>query len=175
MLRERFWQGKRVLVTGHTGFKGGWLSKVLLNCGAEISGISLEPASSPNLFESLGLKNSVRNHFFDIRDFGKVKEALKKEKPEIVFHLAAQPLVRESYEDPLNTFGTNIIGTANILQAIKETDTVRSAVIITTDKVYEEYPSREYKEEDKLGGHDPYSSSKAAARRTPIRFMKPPT
>jgi CDP-glucose 4,6-dehydratase len=151
------------LITGHSGFKGGWLAKTLLNCEAEIIGLSLKPASSPNLFESLGLNDAVKNYFFDIREFEKVKDVVEKEKPEIVFHLAAQPLVRASYDDPLCTFETNIIGTANVLQAVKEVGCVRSVVIITTDKVYEDDPSREYEEEDKLGGHDPYSSSKAAA------------
>jgi len=163
---QKFFRNKKILITGHSGFKGSWLAKTLLDCDADITGIALEPASKPNLFDPLGLKKSVKNYFFDIRDFAKIKGVIEKERPEIIFHLAAQPLVRESYDDPLHTFGTNIIGTANILQATKETETVRSAVIVTTDKVYEEErgePLHEYKEDDKLGGHDPYSSSKAAA------------
>jgi len=160
-----FFKGKRVLITGHTGFKGAWLAEILLNCGAKVSGIGLKPGTyPPNLFGLLRLKNKINSHFADIRNFKKLKEVVFKEKPEIVFHLAAQPLVRKSYDDPLHTLETNIIGTANVLQAIKEFGKVRSAVIITTDKVYKnKYPSRAFKEEDELGGRDPYSASKAAA------------
>ncbi|MBA3047740.1 CDP-glucose 4,6-dehydratase [Patescibacteria group bacterium] len=161
---QKKFKNKKILITGHTGFKGAWLSQILLNWGACITGISLKPTTSPNLFNPLKIKNKINNYFTDIRDFKKIKEIVKKEKPEIVFHLAAQPIVRESYDRPLYTFETNIIGTANILEAIKETNTVRSAVIITTDKVYKNNESgRPFKEGDKLGGDDPYSASKAAA------------
>jgi len=159
-----FFQNKRILITGHTGFKGSWLTQILLNWGAKVSGIALEPNTKPSLFQSLELEKKIRNNFCDIRNFKKISEIIKREKPEIVFHLAAQALVRESYDNPLYTFETNIMGTSNILQAIKETDTVRAAVIITTDKVYENKESGlPFKENDKLGGHDPYSASKAAA------------
>jgi len=159
-----FYQNKRILITGHTGFKGAWLTQILLNWGSHVVGIALKPATSPNLFNSLDIKKHINNYFVDIKNFTKVKEIIQKEKPEIVFHLAAQPLVRDSYDNPLYTFETNIMGTANILQAIKETNTVRAAVIITTDKVYENKESdRPFKENDKLGGYDPYSASKAAA------------
>jgi CDP-glucose 4,6-dehydratase len=158
------YRNKKVLITGHTGFKGSWLAKILLNWGAEVSGISLPPNTDPNLFDALKIKKEIKNHFADIRDFAKVKEIIKKEKPEIIFHLAAQPIVRESYNDPLYTFDTNIMGTANVLQAIKETETVKASVMITTDKVYKNNESgRPFKEEDSLGGYDPYSSSKAGA------------
>jgi len=161
---QEFSKDEKVLITGHTGFKGGWLTQVLLNWGAKVSGIALEPNTDPSLFELLGIEKKISNHFTDIRDFKKVKEIFVKEKPEIVFHLAAQPLVRDSYDDPLYTFETNILGTANVLQTIKEVGGVKSAVIITTDKVYaEEDKASGYREDDKLGGYDPYSSSKAAA------------
>ncbi len=161
---QKFFKNKKVLVTGHTGFKGGWLTQVLLNCGAKVSGIALKPDTIPNLFTALQLKNKVNNYFVDIRNFKKIKEVIKKEKPEIIFHLAAQPLVRQSYEDSLYTFETNILGTANILEAIKETSGVRAGVIITTDKVYKNQETgRPFVEDDALGGYDPYSASKAAA------------
>lgn len=159
-----FFKNKKVLITGHTGFKGSWLSRILLNWGANITGIALRPNTMPNLFNLIKIKTNIKNYFCDIRDFKKVKEIFLEEKPEILFHLAAQPLVRDSYDDPLYTFETNIIGTANILEAVKEVGGVKSAVIITTDKVYEEKESTSYyKETDKLGGYDPYSSSKAGA------------
>ncbi len=157
-------KNKKVLITGHTGFKGSWLSKILLNWGAEVSGIALKPHTSPSLFDALKIKGEIKNYFADIRDFDKIRRIIVREKPEIVFHLAAQPIVRESYENPLYTFETNIVGTANILHAIKEAGTVKAAVMITTDKVYRNNESgRPFKEEDHLGGHDPYSASKAAA------------
>ncbi|MDK2789587.1 MAG: CDP-glucose 4,6-dehydratase [Methanothermococcus sp.] len=160
----KFFKGKKILITGHTGFKGSWLTQILLNFGADIVGCSLEPTTNPNLFDILDLGSRIKNYFEDIRDYHRIKEIIEKEKPEIVFHLAAQPLVRDSYDDPLFTYETNIIGTANVLQAIKETKCVKSAVIITTDKVYE---NKEwiwaYRENDELGGYDPYSTSKACA------------
>lgn len=161
---QSFFRNKKVLITGHTGFKGSWLTQILLNWGADIIGIALMPSTDPSLFYLLDIKKHINNYFADIRNFKKVKEIILKEKPEIVFHLAAQPLIRDSYDDPLYTFETNIIGTANVLQAIKEFGGAKSAVIITTDKVYEEKGRAcYYKESDKLGGYDPYSSSKAGA------------
>jgi CDP-glucose 4,6-dehydratase len=160
-----FYKNKKILITGHSGFKGSWLTKIFVNWVAEVTGISLRPATFPNMFEVLELSDKIQaNYFADIRDFSKIKEIFIKEGPEIVFHLAAQPIVRDSYDDPLATYSTNILGTANVLQAIKEVSCVKSAVIITTDKVYEnserDYP---FKETDALGGYDPYSASKAAA------------
>lgn len=159
-----FFRGKKVLVTGHTGFKGAWLTQILLQWEAEVTGISLLPETSPNLFGLLGIENKINNHFFDIRSHEAVFATIKKEKPEIVFHLAAQPLVRDSYDDPLKTYSTNVMGTANVMQAIKEFGGIKAAVMITTDKVYKNkewvYP---YRECDPLGGYDPYSASKAAA------------
>lgn len=170
---QKFFKNKKVLITGQTGFKGSWLTKILLNFGAKISGIALKPNTDPNLFTLFQLKKDIRNYFCDIRNFIQVKEIISKEKPEIVLHLAAQPLVRDSYDDPLYTFQTNIIGTVNVLQAIKETGGVKSAVIITTDKVYENKGEDHYfKEEDRLGGYDPYSSSKAGAEIVTNSYIK---
>ena len=171
---KEFFTGKKVLITGHTGFKGSWLSQILLNFGAEMVGIALEPNTKPNLFSILGLNDSMKNYFVDIRDFNKIKEVVKRERPEIIFHLAAQPIVRESYDNPLYTYETNIIGTANVLQAIKETISVKSAVIITTDKVYENkewvWP---YREVDTIGSNpDPYSTSKACAELVIQSYLK---
>jgi len=161
---ETFFKDKKILITGHTGFKGSWLTQILLNWGAKVSGVSLLPETAPNLFDILKIKGRANSYFYDIRSYYAVVEAIKAEKPEIVFHLAAQPIVRVSYDDPLKTFSTNVMGTSHILQAMKEAGGVKSAVIITTDKVYENkewiYP---YRENDALGGYDPYSASKAAA------------
>lgn len=159
-----FYRNKKVLVTGHTGFKGVWLSQVLLSWGADVVGLALPPHTKPDLFHALRHQEKIKNYFVDIRDFERVKEVFSQEKPEIVFHLAAQALVRESYDDALTTFSTNVMGTANILHAVKETPSVRAAVIVTTDKVYENHEQKHfYRETDPLGGYDPYSASKAAA------------
>ena len=160
-----FWSGKRVLLTGHTGFKGAWLSLWLRRIGAEVVGIALEPSSSPSLFNEAAIADQIsESHFFDIRDASGLAEKFRKARPEIVFHLAAQALVLTGYEKPLETFDTNVMGTANLLEAIRSTGTVRTVVAITTDKVYENceeaYP---FRETDRLGGRDPYSASKAAS------------
>lgn len=161
---KAFYKNKKVLITGHTGFKGAWLTQILLNWGAEVTGISLDPNTEPNLFEILGLQSKIHNHFSDIRDIEAMRTIFNESKPEIVFHLAAQPIVRLSYDDPLGTFSTNVMGTANILEVCKEIHSIKSVVIITTDKVYENKEWHyAYRENDPLGGHDPYSSSKAAA------------
>lgn len=161
---ENFYSNKKILITGHTGFKGSWLTQILLNFKANVVGISLSPDTSPSLFEVLKIEDKIKNYFIDVRDFEAIKKVFFDEKPEIVFHLAAQAIVRDSYDDPLKTISTNVSGTANVLQAIKEVGGVKSIVIITTDKVYENkewlYP---YRENDALGGYDPYSASKAAA------------
>jgi len=170
---QKFFKNKKILITGHTGFKGSWLTQILLNWNADIIGIALKPSVNPNLFNLLDIKKNIKNYFCDIRNFKKVKEIILKEKPEIVFHLAAQPLVRDSYDDPLYTFETNIIGTANVLQAIKEFGGVKSAIMITTDKVYEEKEKDYcYKESNKLGGYDPYSSSKVGAEMVINSYIK---
>jgi CDP-glucose 4,6-dehydratase len=159
-----FWRGKRVLLTGHTGFKGGWLSLWLQRLGAEVTGLALAPNTSPSLFEAALVDQGMRSHLCDIRDAQVVAGLVQVAKPEIVFHLAAQPLVRASYRDPLATFSTNVMGTANLLESLRGLESVRVAVMVTTDKVYRNlehaYP---YEEDDALGGHDPYSASKAAS------------
>jgi len=158
-----FWRDKRVLLTGHTGFKGAWLTLWLSKMGAKVTGISLPSRTTPNLFELAKLEGLCDSHICDIRDATKLAKYIKNAKPEIVFHLAAQSLVRESYREPLVTFSTNIMGTAHVLDAVRESNTTRVAVMITTDKVYRnnEWPWP-YREDDALGGYDPYSASKAA-------------
>lgn len=159
-----FYKGKKVLITGHSGFKGSWMTQILLNFGAQIVGVSLPSETSPSLFDALELKGKIKNYYCDIRDYKALSQIFDTEKPEIVFHLAAQAIVRSSYDDPLKTISTNVLGTANVLQAIKEVGGVKSAVIITTDKVYENKEwHHAYRENDPLGGYDPYSASKAAA------------
>jgi CDP-glucose 4,6-dehydratase len=159
-----FWHDKRVLLTGHTGFKGGWLALWLQQLGAEVVGIALAPNTVPNLFELAHVESGMTSHFCDIRDASKLRQIVRDARPEIVFHLAAQPLVRASYRDPLSTYATNVMGTANLLDALRGLDSIKVAVMVTTDKVYCNnewiYP---YRETDALGGHDPYSASKAAS------------
>lgn len=158
-----FWKDKSVLITGHTGFKGAWLSMWLHKLGAKVTGVSLEPATIPNIFTEAKLQETINSHFCDIRDAKKLSKIIKQSQPEIVFHLAAQALVRESYQTPLDTFSTNIMGTAHVLEALHKIDSVKVAVIVTTDKVYRNHERQEpYCETDTLGGHDPYSASKAA-------------
>ena len=159
-----FWKGKRVLLTGHTGFKGGWLALWLHRMGAEVVGISLPPITAPNLFKLTNLEAIIDSRFHDIRDAAGIAGIVKAANPELVFHLAAQPLVRTSYREPLDTFSINVLGTANVLDALRSVDSVRSVVVITSDKVYRnlEHPYP-YRETDALGGHDPYSASKAVA------------
>jgi CDP-glucose 4,6-dehydratase len=159
-----FWRGKRVLLTGHTGFKGAWLALWLQRLGAEVTGIALPAATQPNLYSLMGQQPCMTSHLCDIRDAHTLRSLVHSARPEIVFHLAAQALVRTSYQQPLETFATNVMGTANLLDAVRDLDSVRVVVAITTDKVYQNrewhYP---YREDDALGGHDPYSASKAAA------------
>ncbi len=159
-----FWQNKKVLITGHTGFKGSWLAFWLNHLGAEVCGYSLDAETSPNLFENLELERNINSIVGDIRDLDKFESAIKDFQPDLVFHLAAQSLVRKSYREPIETYTTNVIGTANVLDAIRRTDSVKSVVIVTTDKVYENKErERGYKEKERLGGFDPYSNSKACA------------
>ena len=161
---SRVWADRRVFLTGHTGFKGGWLALWLASLGANVRGYSLDPVTSPNLFEEARVGELIEDVRGDIRDAGQLESAIQEFAPEVVFHLAAQPLVRLSYVDPITTYETNVIGTARVLDAVRRTPSVRSVVVVTTDKCYE---NKEwlwgYRETDPLGGHDPYSSSKACS------------
>jgi CDP-glucose 4,6-dehydratase len=164
-MNKAFWCGKKVLVTGHTGFKGTWLSLTLKSLGAKVVGFSDNVPTSPSAFELTGLKNLLDDDIRgDIRDLVALKEAFTKHQPEILFHLAAQSLVRKSYTDPVETYSTNVMGTLNVLLSVQESLKMKSIVCITTDKCYENkewvWP---YRESDHLGGHDPYSSSKACS------------
>lgn len=158
------WHGRRVFLTGHTGFKGGWLALWLASKGAIVRGYALDPQTSQNLFEAARIGQQIEDIRGDIRNVSKLEPALRDFAPEVVFHLAAQPLVRASYADPIGTYETNVIGTARVLDVIRRTPSVRAVVSVTTDKCYE---NREwlwgYRETDPLGGYDPYSSSKACA------------
>jgi len=163
-INDMFWLGKRVLITGHTGFKGSWLALWLQQLGAEVVGIALTPNTTPNLFKLALIEKGMNSHFCDIRESSKLRQIVLDANPEIVFHLAAQPLVRPSYRDPLVTYATNIMGTANLLDALRSLDRIKVAVMVTTDKVYLNHEwSYPYRETDALGGHDPYSASKAAS------------
>ncbi|HNQ04574.1 MAG TPA: CDP-glucose 4,6-dehydratase [Thiobacillaceae bacterium] len=159
-----FWRGKRVLVTGHTGFKGGWLVLWLRRLGAEICGVALPPSTNPSLFELARVAEGIDSHFCDIREAGRLTTLVHAARPEIILHLAAQPLVRASYRAPVATFASNVMGTVHVLDALRDLDSPRVALMVTTDKVYrnleQPYP---YREDDALGGHDPYSASKAAS------------
>lgn len=159
-----FWHGKRVLLTGHTGFKGAWLALWLQRLGAQVTGIALAPATTPALFTLARVEQGMESHWCDVRDAAAVATIVRAAQPEIVLHLAAQALVRPGYDAPVATFATNVMGTAHVLDALRDLPSVRAAVVVTTDKVYRNrewaYP---YREDDPLGGHDPYSASKAAA------------
>ena len=157
-------QGKTIWLSGHTGFKGAWLARWLVHLGARVHGFALPPATLPSVFEQLGLAKKIEHEIGDVRDAAAVKKSILRVQPDFVFHLAAQALVRYSYEHPLETYATNVMGTAHVLEALRSLEKPSAAVIVTTDKCYE---NREtdyaYAEEDHLGGHDPYSSSKGAA------------
>lgn len=158
------YKGKKVFLTGHTGFKGSWMALWLTNLGADVCGYALAPNTNPSLFNILRLKKQVKHIVADIRDYNKLKKELEKFSPDIVFHMAAQPLVRQSYKDPLETYQTNVLGTANILQACREAGNVKAIVNVTTDKCYKnKEQDYAYKETDELGGYDPYSNSKACS------------
>lgn len=161
LFRNTF-KNKKVFITGHTGFKGSWLGLWLLQLGAEVTGYSLRPDTKPNLFDQTKLSAHLASYIGDVRNSANLEKILKKAKPDVVFHLAAQPLVRKSYRDPVETFSTNLMGTVNLLEAVKKLDSVRVCQIITSDKCYDIQKSRSpYIESDPLGGKDPYSASKA--------------
>ncbi|MGD0192948.1 MAG: CDP-glucose 4,6-dehydratase [Rhizomicrobium sp.] len=158
-----FWNGKRVLVTGHTGFKGSWVSLWLARLGAQITGLALAPETSPNLFELADVRAGIESRMVDLRDFDAVNQVVRAEEPEIVLHLGAQSLVRRGYASPLETFAVNTLGTANLLEALRTQAAPAAVLIVTTDKVYEnDEDGHAFAETDPLGGHDPYSASKAA-------------
>ena len=163
-MNQNFWQGKKVLVTGHTGFKGSWLSLWLDSLGASVTGFALDPPTEPSLFGVAGVGDAVESVIGDIRDPEAVRAVVEHCKPDIVLHMAAQPIVRTSYAEPIRTYATNVLGTAHLLDALRECDSVKAVVCVTSDKCYR---NKEwhwgYREEDDLGGNDPYSSSKACA------------
>ena len=159
-----FWEGRRVLITGHTGFKGSWLSLWLQSLGAEVTGYALEPSTKPNLFEVANVSSGMRSHIGDVRELDHLHRVAKGARPEIVFHMAAQPLVRRSYLDPVETYGTNVMGTVHVLETVRQIEDVHVVVNVTSDKCYE---NREwvwgYRENEPIGGYDPYSNSKSCA------------
>ena len=164
VMNPAFWNNKRVLLTGHTGFKGSWLSLWLQEMGARLVGFSLDPPTDSNLHEIAGVAGGMESIHGDIRDLKQVSDAMEKFRPEIVFHLAAQSIVRRSYQDPVSTYTTNVLGTVNLLEAVRQCDSVAVMVNVTTDKCYE---NKEwfwgYRENEPMGGHDPYSNSKGCA------------
>ena len=174
LMRElEFYKGKRVLVTGHTGFQGTWLCRILALAGAEVTGYSLNPPTRPSMFHIIGLEDMVEHVTGDVRDLEHLMQVFRKAQPEIVFHLAAQPIVRDSYKDPVYTYETNVMGTVNVLECIRQNPCVKSFVNVTTDKVYE---NREweygYRECDPLDGYDPYSNSKSCSELVTHSYQK---
>lgn len=159
-----FYNGKKVFITGHTGFKGSWLCKMLINLGADVTGFSLTPPTTPSLFEIADIESDIKSYIGDIRDFAALKKAFDETQPEIVFHLAAQPIVRDSYKNPVYTYETNVMGTVNILECVRLSNCVKSLLNVTTDKVYlnREWPWG-YRENEELDGFDPYSNSKSCS------------
>lgn len=168
-----FYRGKTVLVTGHTGFKGSWMCRVLTMHGANVVGYSLEPPTNPSLFEAAGIEKSITSVTGDIRDLAKLNETMQKYRPELVIHMAAQPIVRESYRDPVYTYETNVMGTVNICEAVRQCGSVKSFVNVTTDKVYRNNEWEwGYRETDALDGYDPYSSSKSCSELVTSSYTK---
>lgn len=159
-----FYKGKRVLITGHTGFKGAWMCEVLIGAGADVTGYALEPPTNPSLFQILSLSERMNSVIGDIRDLDGLRKIFESIKPEIVIHMAAQPIVRESYKNPVYTYDVNVMGTVNVLECIRLTDSVKSFVNVTTDKVYKNQEWEwGYRENEELCGYDPYSNSKSCS------------
>jgi CDP-glucose 4,6-dehydratase len=159
-----FWRDRRVLVTGHTGFKGSWLSIWLNSLGARVTGLSLDPPSDPNMFDDANVGLLVDDRRADIRDCSELSRVVAEAAPEVLFHLAAQAIVRDGYRDPVGTFATNVLGTVHVLESMRHLPSIRAVVVVTSDKCYEnDEAGRAFREGDRLGGHDPYSSSKACA------------
>jgi len=173
MIDLNWYKGKRVLVTGHTGFKGSWLCRILINAGAEVVGYALEPSTTPDLFAISGLEGKMKSVIGDIRDLEHLKVVFEEVQPEIVFHLAAQPIVRVSYKEPVYTYETNVMGTVNICECVRLFSCVKSFLNVTTDKVYE---NKEwewgYRENDSLDGFDPYSNSKSCSELVTHSYIK---
>lgn len=174
MLDLKFYKNKVVLVTGHTGFKGSWLTRILINAGAKVIGYSLESPTNPNLFSLADIENKMISIIGDVRDFTKLKSLFDKYQPEIVFHLAAQPIVRDSYKEPRYTYETNVMGTVNVLECIRLTPSVKSFLNVTTDKVYfnDDIPNHPFKEDEPLDGYDPYSNSKSCSELVTHSYKK---
>lgn len=164
MFDWKFFEGKKILITGHTGFKGSWMCRLLVNIGANVTGYSLEPPTSPALFDLCGLKTRMKSVTGDVRDFEHMSEVFREEQPEIVIHMAAQPLVRDSYKRPVYTYEVNVMGTVNVLECVRQTPSVKSFLNVTTDKVYlnKEWEWG-YREDEELNGYDPYSNSKSCS------------
>src|SRR5713226_2906486 len=159
-----FWRGKQVFLTGHTGFKGSWLGLWLQSLGSQVTGYALKPPTRPSLFALAGLARSMRSMTGDVRNLPALKAALRRVRPQVVIHMAAQSLVRESYADPVGTYSTNVMGTVNLLEAVREVKSVAVVLIVTSDKCYENRERRAgYREDEAMGGHDPYASSKGCA------------
>lgn len=168
-----FYRGKKVLITGHTGFKGAWMCKVLLELGAEVTGYALMPPTMPNLFDICDLKNQINSFDGDVRDFDHLMEVFQKVSPEIVIHMAAQPLVRESYKNPMYTYETNVMGTVNVCEAVRQNECVKSFLNVTTDKVYlNRERSEGYREDEELNGYDPYSNSKSCSELVTSSYIR---
>ena len=164
LLLSKFWGGKNVLITGHTGFKGSWLTLWLYKLGANVSGVALKPDSKKNLYDALMLDRYCNSHLIDIRDSHRLSRICKTVNPEVIFHLAAQPLVRESYKDPVGTYEINLMGSVNVLECARSLGNIEALIMVTTDKVYSNKGIMiPYEETDRLGGYDPYSASKAAS------------
>lgn len=173
MVRAEFWKDKKVLITGHTGFKGSWMCQMLLEFGAKVTGYALNPPTTPSLFELADIENRIHSVCGDIRDYSHLLEVFKQVQPDIVIHMAAQPIVRYSYENPVDTYEVNVMGTVNVLECVRKTESVRSFLNVTTDKVY---LNREwewgYRETDELNGFDPYSNSKSCSELVTDSYKK---